>query len=135
MTELHPCPACQRHVRGTTCPFCGATAAQRTPVDLGVGRVSRAVVFASATLAASACAHHAKPVDEQGEARHGGGDCVGPDEAKIKELEAQKAEIQKQQPPEPGADQALRNIDEELEHARQPNCAPYGAPPARRRVV
>lgn len=136
MIELHPCPSCHRHVRGSACPFCGARATRREPIDLGVGRVSRAIVFASATLtAASSCAHHAKPNDEMGEERHaGGGGCLPPDEERIKQLEAQKAEVDKQ-PPSAEKDASERDLDEQLREARMPQCMPYGAPPARRRVV
>jgi hypothetical protein len=129
MTELNPCPACKRHVRGSLCPFCGATTARREPVQLGAGRVSRAFVFASATLAATACAHRQKGVDEQGEERVGG-PCIPPDEERIKQLEAQKAEVDKQ-PDSDDKNAQEHALDEELQRARMPNCAPYGAPPAR----
>ena len=143
MSELSPCPACRRHVRGITCPFCGAATAQRAAIDLGAGRVSRAIVFASATLAATAgCAHKQKSADEMGEERHAGGNgCIPPDDDKIKQLEARKAELQKQQSQESdetqkyATEQEIRQVDEDLQHARMPNCAPYGAPPARRRIV
>jgi hypothetical protein len=136
MIELAPCPACRRHVRGLTCPFCGATTNRRAPIDLGAGRVSRAIVFASATLTAAGCAHHAKPAsDETGEDyHHGGGGCTDPDQTRIDQLEAQKKEAQKL-PDGPEKKSALRDLDEQLREARMPQCMPYGAPPARRRVV
>src|SRR5688572_21457303 len=58
MTELHPCPHCRRHVRRdeTTCPFCAqALAAPAPSPGLPAGRLTRAAVFAGATLAATAC--------------------------------------------------------------------------------
>jgi len=135
MTELHPCPACKRHVRGESCPFCGTHTARGEPIDLGIGRVSRAIVFASATLAATSCAHKQKASDEMGEERHHGGNgCIPPDEEKVKQLEARKAEVDKE-PDSADKEAQERELDEELRSARQPNCAPYGAPPARRRIV
>ena len=52
MIELRPCPACRRHVADeVACPFCGATRAPAAPHRIPAGRLSRAAVFASATLA------------------------------------------------------------------------------------
>lgn len=131
MTELHPCPGCRRHVRDERCPFCGVTPTRREPIDLGIGRVSRAVVFASATLAAAgACggAKHKPASDEMGEPRHhGGGGCTEPDQKQIDELEKKKADAK--------TDEEKAEIDKQLDEARQPQCMPYGAPPARRRIV
>ncbi|HTL34253.1 MAG TPA: hypothetical protein VL326_14085, partial [Kofleriaceae bacterium] len=131
-----PCPACRRHVRGASCPFCGEGTPRRPPIDLGAGRVSRAMVFASATLAATACAHEQKTTDgAQSETRHaGGGGCAPRDPAKVKELEAQQAELAKQPDSNEKAAKEVK-LYEQLREARMPNCAPYGAPPARRRVV
>jgi hypothetical protein len=53
--------------------------------------------------------------------------CVDPDPAQIEALEKQKAEAQ--------TDEEKAKLEQDLERARQPMCAPYGAPPARRRVV
>jgi hypothetical protein len=130
MSELHPCRSCRRHVRDDRCPFCGATPARREPIDLGIGRVSRAVVFASATLvAAGACGGKARPAsDEVSQPRHaGGGGCVPPDQMRIDELEKKKADAK--------TDEEKAAIEQELQKARQPQCMPYGAPPARRRIV
>jgi hypothetical protein len=125
MTELHPCPACKRHVRGDACPFCGVQSTRREPIDLGMGRVSRAIVFASATLAVTAsCAHRQKGVDDQGEERRGG-PCIPPDEQKVAELEKRKAELAKH--PDENLEEQ-RRVEEDLRAARAPNCAPYGAP-------
>ncbi|MCX5746288.1 MAG: carboxypeptidase-like regulatory domain-containing protein [Proteobacteria bacterium] len=51
---LHPCATCRRHVNvdEATCPFCGAHVASVTPRPaLLAGRLSRAAIFAGATLA------------------------------------------------------------------------------------
>ncbi len=66
MSELTPCPSCQRHIRVTSsaCPFCNAAtlpadltqtrATRRTPIQKGV---KRAVLFAiGAGLTSAACA-------------------------------------------------------------------------------
>jgi hypothetical protein len=94
------------------------------------------MVFASATLAATACAHEQKTTDgAQSETRHaGGGGCAPRDPAKVKELEAQQAELAKQPDSNEKAAKEVK-LYEQLREARMPNCAPYGAPPARRRVV
>jgi len=62
--QLTPCAACHRHVAITesACPFCGgAIEALRRPSKLG--RVSRAVIFASAAAATAACGKKAKQPD------------------------------------------------------------------------
>lgn len=52
MIELRPCPACHRHVADeVACPFCGAAREPAAPHRIPAGRLSRAAVFASATLA------------------------------------------------------------------------------------
>jgi hypothetical protein len=51
--QLHPCARCRRHVEVTAeaCPFCDAALVPAQPVVRFVGgRLSRAAVFASATL-------------------------------------------------------------------------------------
>lgn len=51
--QLHPCARCRRHVEITAeaCPFCSAALTPAQPVVRFVGgRLSRAAVFASATL-------------------------------------------------------------------------------------
>ena len=104
------------------------------PRDLAFGRLSRAAVFAGAALATSAaCGGKAKPADPQVEQREleeeqrPNRGCVDPDPAEIERLEKRRAEAQ--------TDEDKASIDQELERARMPVCMPYGAPPARRRVV
>jgi hypothetical protein len=56
MSDLHPCPECERHVRSSDvkCPFCRATIDARSP-DRRAGRLSRAAAFAGAALLGVAC--------------------------------------------------------------------------------
>jgi hypothetical protein len=42
-----PCPGCNRHVRDTTCPFCGAAVPTAAPRPAFVGRITRAAVFSA----------------------------------------------------------------------------------------
>lgn len=48
MSQLVPCPSCQRHVRcGEGCPFCGADPVEAPPTPVRpVGRLGRAALFA-----------------------------------------------------------------------------------------
>jgi hypothetical protein len=61
---LQPCVACGRHVRveDAACPFCGAPVDEAEPRPSLRGRVSRAAVFAAASLAACG-SHDAKPAE------------------------------------------------------------------------
>jgi hypothetical protein len=130
--QLTPCPACRRHVADSACPFCGATV---TPADRATpkaGRLSRAIVFGAAIVGAG-CGPKPKandPADAESrlpqERHHGGGGCSEPDPAEIERLEKAKADASEEDKPA---------IEQQLQEARQPVCAPYGAPPARRRIV
>jgi hypothetical protein len=62
---MRPCPSCRRHVhaRDVECPFCGAAVAE-APVATIAARATRAALFASATLAGSACWTSAPPAEE-----------------------------------------------------------------------
>jgi hypothetical protein len=56
MTTLAPCPHCNRHIRANeaTCPFCiQAVASRRAQYVPTLGRVSRAAVFSAALVACS----------------------------------------------------------------------------------
>lgn len=128
---MQPCAACNRHVRDSVCPFCGATAVKREPLELGVGRFSRAMVFASATFAATAgCAHHQKqaqtPTEEEKHNAMREHPC-GVDQQRVDEAQKKLDEAK--------TDEDKQAAQHELDDARIPVCAPYGAPPARRRVV
>ena len=91
------------------------------------------MVFAGATLA-TACGPKPKPVepdesesrlpDEREEQDH---PCVEPNPERIKAAEQKLADAK--------TDDEKQQAQNELDQARQPMCAPYGAPPARRRIV
>src|SRR5690348_1838796 len=96
--ELQPCPGCRRHVAEAACPFCGA-AVERGERGALFGRLSRAAVFASATLIA--CGGGKKttrepddeaqtPPKKQVPERHH--PCSHGDPDKIAELEKKKSE-------------------------------------------
>src|ERR1043165_5881110 len=104
MSEYTPCLSCRRHVRPTDaqCPFCGARSAAREPLGT-LGRVSRAMAFASATLAAAACGGSQKKpnnnddgqkaVDEYNERQnYQNHPCSEPDPARVAEAQKKVAE-------------------------------------------
>jgi hypothetical protein len=90
------------------CPFCSAALAAASPRDPLLGRVSRAAVFAGAALATSAC----------------GGKKAQPQNVDNQQAAQQDAGTEAPPPP-PNHD------------PNNPNNVPmpYGAPPARRRIV
>jgi len=108
MRQLQPCTACHRHVASseTECPFCGAPIVGEPPRALPIGRLSRAAVFAGAALATS-CGGTKKPADTTTTTQTGSGSA------------------QTEAPP----DAAPVPIPDH-EQAK-----PYGAPPARKRIV
>jgi hypothetical protein len=115
---LTPCVACHRHVAITehACPFCGGGLARpRRPSKLG--RVSRAVVFASAAVASAACGKKAKQPD-----------------TKTQQATPTDAAVDPSSKP---ADATVDPAVEEVEPRRRPTSPnmPYGAPPARKRYV
>src|SRR5687768_16838575 len=131
MTDLEPCGGCGRHIVATEpcCPFCGRLAMRTTSRTFAGGRMSRAAVFAGA-LAASACGGKAKPAQPQEPPEHHNYQdhpCSDPNPDEIARLEKRRDEAQ--------SDEEKQRIEQELERARMPVCAPYGAPPARRRIV
>jgi hypothetical protein len=110
MTELRPCGECRRHVSiaERVCPFCSAELAVASPRVPLLGRWSRAAVFAGATLA-SAC----------------GGKKAKSDTTNV-DQQTQQADAGVTEPPK-------EPTTKEPEKAPMP--MPYGAPPARRRIV
>ncbi|MBV8758229.1 MAG: carboxypeptidase regulatory-like domain-containing protein [Deltaproteobacteria bacterium] len=52
MNPLTPCPACARHVRERSCPFCGADVPPPALRPRFVGPATRAAIFSAATTAA-----------------------------------------------------------------------------------
>jgi hypothetical protein len=130
MSELQPCPSCRRHVAERVCRFCGHEVVPATR-ELPTGRMSRAAVFASA-LAIGACGGTKKPAQDpahvEDDERHvQNHPCIEPDPARITELEKQRDEAK--------TDEERKALEQKLQTAREPVCMPYGAPPARRRIV
>lgn len=115
MSELRPCTACDRHVAidEPSCPFCAAPLEPAVPRPRIRGRLSRAAVFATATLAtAAAC----------------GGGKAKPDPTKPDPMPAASADAGV--PPADAAEVTPPHRDPDHFIPK-----PYGAPPARRRLV
>lgn len=92
MTQLEPCPHCNRHVKvsETSCPFCACALADafanRAPRVAPLARLGRAAVFAFGVVATTqaACGDNTKvvpshdaaiiPVDAPGDAALDGGE-------------------------------------------------------------
>jgi hypothetical protein len=117
MSDLRPCPQCRRHVRiaEPKCPFCAAELELAPARPLPVGRLTRAAVFAGAALA-SACG---------GAQGKGGGTPTGGEAADAAVTEA---------PPAPDAEAAQTPPTPPVYPDHQ-IPKPYGAPPARARLV
>jgi hypothetical protein len=122
--QLQPCVGCRRHVvaGAASCPFCGQTLVAKDIAARPHLRLSRAAVFIAAT--ATGC---------------------WTSKTEPKHVEQQQAVVQ-----DAGivdAPVAQDNLDIERDDDRRyqnhpcvdtpqgPMCAPYGAPPKRRRVV
>jgi hypothetical protein len=155
MSELAPCPGCRRHVatHERACPFCKRVLpplrAQRVAL---AGRVSRAAVFSAALAACSGDKQPPAPaappaqgsddleqlLDNDGrEVAHpdplppsdaaiepvadAAVDAGVPDAAVVKKMKVRK--------------QHVRDVQQELDRVRIHTAKPYGAPPARRRIV
>jgi len=114
MLDLRPCTACQRHVAITeaACPFCSASLVETEPRSMPLGRLSRAALFAGAALATAACGGKAKPDPN----------------LNTNDNTTQTADAGLTEAPAPDAAEVVQP------QRRLPNM-PYGAPPARRRVV
>jgi hypothetical protein len=113
MSDLRPCPGCRRHVRidERTCPFCTAALDAGAPPALPVGRLTRAAVFsAGAALAAGA----------------GCGGKTAPAQDPIDNTAAAVDAGPEPQPTDAPAYVPPPDLDVKM---------PYGAPPARERVV
>jgi hypothetical protein len=70
VSELNPCPSCNRHVRvaDPVCPFCSEPQAERPPraeAPFGRPRLNRAAIFAAGAALAgmSACSTTGNPPD------------------------------------------------------------------------
>lgn len=136
--QLSPCPSCKRHVAidAASCPFCAIALAPASPA-VDPGRLSRAAVFAfgAATLASTALgACWTNKSEPQHVQQH---TTAVPDAAVAAQPDAAAA-------PQPDAavvQKANPNWEPHYQNhpcyntPQGPVCAPYGAPPARRRVV
>jgi hypothetical protein len=116
MTDLVPCTACHRHVAlvERLCPFCATELplAERRAANAGFGRLSRAAVFAGAALATTACGGKKKP-----------------DTMDNNNNQTATVDAAVEQAPPPPPDQVDTVKPDHIE------AKPYGAPPARRRLV
>jgi hypothetical protein len=113
MSDLRPCVECRRHVSIAehACPFCGAAREPAAAAGQRFKRVSRAAVFAGAALASTAC---------------------GGKKPKTDTIDNQQGAMQ--------ADGGVPQTPPDNTDPNDPNNPnnipmPYGAPPARRRVV
>lgn len=137
MIDLRPCPACRRHVGvdEAACPFCAAPIAAApgpTGRRAAGGRLTRAAIFAGAVAAAGACgSSEPKAEDPQGgdlqqESVEGRDDAGAAGEVMLSSP-ADAAVV-----PEPDPDEE-RRLDRVYDSNNIP--MPYGAPPARNRLV
>lgn len=128
MMELDPCIACRRHiaVTETACPFCGVLLPARTAQAFAPNRLSRAAVFVAGIALAGAvgCGGSKKDVKTQPTTSDAG--------------------ISNDADPAANEEAHRRALDEQERHqhhggggcsGQPPVCMPYGAPPARRRLV
>lgn len=146
MSDLQPCKACARHVRADddACPFCQAPIRHRdVRPQLPGGRLTRAAVFAGAIGAIGACDKNAEPAAPQtpptattdaAAARADAAAAVIADaaipDAALPDAALPDAAPKKKRPrAKPDAAVKLSHPD------RAPIPKPYGAPPARRRLV
>lgn len=160
MTALRPCSACKRHVRAsaTACPFCDATLAPGRAQYVKPSAFARAAVF-SAALAG--CKDHKPPAPKPVPAQQGSDDLenmldqqartadhpvTAPIDAAVQVAAPEDAAVDKNQQTD-----AKKKRLEEIRQRRHEvdtdahihervihehiNAKPYGAPPARRRVV
>lgn len=128
MSDLRPCPACQRHIRidEEACPFCATANVPAEPRRMPAGRFTRAAVFAgalagSAALATGCGSSTPKPDDTSGGGdvtnNSGGGDPGATADAGTAE-----------EGPDPDLERTRPDPDHDIP-------MPYGAPPARSRLV
>jgi hypothetical protein len=117
MTDLQPCPGCRRHVRldEVSCPFCAAALDGGEARSPSTTRLSRAAVFAGAALATVA-------------AGCGGKQTTGPDNQVVEN----EATTVVDAAPTPDAAPVVQSPVDDYDNSC---CMPYGAPPARERLV
>jgi hypothetical protein len=121
MSDLEPCPGCRRHVRvdEAACPFCGGAIAVSggAPRTLGAGRLTRAAVFAGAAATAIAGCGGKQKTD-------GTGTGTGSENVENTVVDAGPGEVVAPPDAAPYVEPPDHNIP-----------MPYGAPPARTRMV
>ena len=135
MTELDPCPSCRRHVAvvEAACPFCGLVLAARTAQPLAANRLARAAIFVAGAALAGCWTNKPAPKDtavktsppDAGVALQRADASTKPphdDDENLKGLGPNQRRYQHHPCTSPG-------------NGQPPVCAPYGAPPARRRIV
>lgn len=162
MNELRGCPGCKRHVRvgAATCPFCAASLPAARAQYSKPRALTRAAIF-SAALAG--CSDHKQPAPSAaGSAQVGSDDlekmldsdgrtvqhASPPDAAADAPVDASAVAVDAALPPDAGAVHKKRHVpppppppppppDDDLRNNPNwhNNPKPYGAPPARRRVV
>jgi hypothetical protein len=139
MTELRPCTQCRRHVRvdARACPFCSVALSAGEPRTLPVGRLTRAAVFAGAMLASSCGSSQSKP--DTGQGAHmpppappdaAIADASPPPDATPPDAMPPDAAAKVKRPPRPDAAVPTKPIYPDHQIPK-----PYGAPPARNRLV
>lgn len=154
MTTFAPCPACRRHVatREVACPFCAHRFTPKSQHIALIGRVSRAAVFSAALAACSKDKPPAPTPPAQGSddleqlLDHDGSAVEHPtapppiDAAVVEPDAATDAAIADAGVPDAGVPVKKKKKVENVPPPPPPPDArvmakPYGAPPARRRVV
>jgi len=132
MSDLQPCKACARHVRADddACPFCQAPIRHRdVRPQLPGGRLTRAAVFAGAIGAIGPTATTDAAAARADAAAAVIADAAIPDAALPDAALPDAAPKKKRPRAKPDAAVKLSHPD------RAPIPKPYGAPPARRRLV
>lgn len=158
MTALAPCPHCMRHVatHETACPFCARELARGRARHVVLGRVSRAAVFSAALAACSQdkpkppappppargsddleklLDHQPRVVDEPAPTAAPppvDAGVAAPIDAAVVDAGAPDAGV----PVKKKKQQKVQKIEDvkiEIDHRHM--AKPYGAPPARRRIV
>lgn len=153
MSDLRPCTECSRHIRvaDPACPFCGAgNDAPFTPPRMPAGRLSRAAIFAGAlATGAAACGTNPEPIDPADNETTGDDQVLQqhdtttdttdnvtpappPDAMMAAPPPVVDAMVAAKPPPPPPADAGVA-----VHPKWDPNHIPkpYGAPPARKRLV
>jgi hypothetical protein len=125
MIDLRPCSACRRHVRvdASACPFCGAPAEAAQARSMPRGRLTRAAVFAAGTAlagAAAGCGGSEAADDQDGYETTGGGDTGGGGDVIVDDT---------------GGGGDVEDTEDDYPPPDHDVAMPYGAPPARSRLV